>query len=170
MCLPALAAPLAIASSVVSAAGQLYAGMQANAQGKYEASVAKNNRQLEIDAAHQSIEAGADERRDFWRKVAQVKGQNIAAMAANGIEVDFGSGERLQSDTDMLARDDAKTLYRNIENRTQGHYINAANYASEAKAAKARGKVALVGSVFGAAGSVLGGLQQASAIRAKAGG
>lgn len=171
MCLPLAAAiPLAIASSVASAAGSLYAGAQANSQAKYEADVARRNSAMEVEAAHDSVLQGQGERRDFWRKVAQVKGQNIAAMAANGIEVDYGSAGRLQDDTQMLANDDAANLYRNVEQRTKGHVIQAGNYTMEAKAAKARGKAAQVGSYFGAASSLLGGFSQAAGLKAKMGG
>jgi hypothetical protein len=170
MCLPAAAAiPLVIASSAASAAGQLMQGAQANAQGKYEAQVARMNEGLEVNAAHQSVIAGGDERRDFWRKVAQVKGQEVASMAANGIDVGFGSADRVQQDTELLARDDATNLYRNIEERTKGHLIQASNYESEAKAARARGKAALTSSYFGAASSLLGGLSQAAGMKAKMG-
>lgn len=170
MCLPAAAAiPLVIASSVVSAAGQVMAGAQANAQGKYESQVDKMNAGLEVDAAHQSILAGQDERRDFWRHVSQIKGQQVASMAANGIDVGYGSAARLQDDTQMLANDDAKNLYRGIEERTKGHLINASNYQMQGKAAKARGKAALTSSYFGAASSILGGLAQGAGMKAKMG-
>lgn len=144
-------------------------GMQASAQGKYEAQVNRINEGLEVNAAQQSILAGQNERRDFWRKVSQVKGQQVASMAANGIDVGFGSAGRLQDDTAMLARDDANNLYRSIEQRTKGHLIQASNYASEAKAARAKGKAALVNSYFGAASSILGGISQAAGMKAKMG-
>jgi hypothetical protein len=168
MCLPAAALPaLAIASSVASAGGQLYGGMQANAQGKYESRIAKRNAALEVEGSRASIEAGVGERRDYWRKIGAIKGQNIASMAANGIDVGFGAGERIQQDTNMLAREDARKLYSNIEERTRGHHINASNYVAESKAAKSRGKAALVGSMFGAASSLLGGATQYSKLKAK---
>lgn len=171
MCLPAVAAiPLAIASSVASAAGSLAQGAAAAGQAKYEAGVAKFNAAQEVEAAHGSVLAGQGERRDFWRKVAQVKGQQVASMAANGIEVDYGSGARLQDDTKLLAADDAANLYKNIEQRTKGHLIQATNYGMEAKAAKARAKSAKIQGYFGAATSLLGGLSQAAGLKAKVGG
>jgi hypothetical protein len=169
MCLPALAVPLAIAAGAVQAGGALYSGMAANAQGKHDAQVARMNAQQEIDAAHDSVIQGQGERRDFWRKVSQTKGQQIAAMAANGIDVGFGSGARLQEDTQMLAEDDATNLYRNIEARTKGHAINANNYVEQAKAAKSAGKSALIGSMFSAAGSLMSGFTQAAGMSAKLG-
>ena len=169
MCLPLLPA-LAIAGGVMQGAGALMGGMQANQQGKYESRVAKANAALEVESAHESFEAGKDERRQFWRDVGQKRGQQIAGMAANGIDLGFGAGIRTIEDTNMLANEDAAVLYKNIEQRTRGHQINANNFVSEAKAARARGKSALVGSIFGAASSVLGGVTQAAGMKAKAGG
>lgn len=166
MCAPLIA----VAAAGVSAAGQIMGGLQARAQGKYESQIARQNEGLEVEAAHQSVLAGQDERRDFWRKVSSLKGQQIAAMAANGIDVGFGAGQRAQDDTQLLANDDAKNLYRNIEERTRGHIIDASNYREQDKAAKARGNAAFTTSLLGAASSLLGGLSQASAMKAKAGG
>jgi hypothetical protein len=170
MCLPAAALPvLAIASSAMSAGGSLYGGLQANAQGKYESNVAKRNAAMEVEAAHESVEIGKGERRDYWRKVGNVKGEQIAAMAANGIDVGYGTAARLQEDTQSLANEDAENLYRNIGERTRGHHITATNYVMEAKAARQKGKAALVGSVISAGGSLLSGFQQAGAMKAKLG-
>ncbi len=168
MCLPAAALPaLAIASSAASAAGKLMQGYQSMQQGKYEAGVARQNAALEVEAAHESVLAGQDERRNFWRKVAQTKGQQIAAMAANGIDVGYGTAARIQDDAQMLADEDATNLYKNIHQRNRGYIINASNYVAEAKAKRQQGKAAFVGSVFGAASSLLGGFQQAAALRPK---
>lgn len=167
MCIPA--APLAIAAGAMQAVGTLAGGMQAQAQGRYESQLAKRNAQMEVEAARESIEIGRGERRDLWRRVSQAKGQNIAAMAANGIEVDYGAAARIQDDTQMLAEADAENLYRNIEDRTKGRLISASNFVEAAKASRAQGKSALVGSVFGAATSLMGGFQQAAGIKAKMG-
>jgi hypothetical protein len=153
----------------MSAAGSVVQGMSANAQGKYEAGIAKQNAALERESAIQSIKQGQNERRDYWRKVGSVKGQQVASMAANGIDVGYGTADRVQSDTQMLADEDAANLYENIHQRTRGHVINAANYKAEAKAAKQRGKAALVGSVFQAGSSLMSGLTQASQMKAKMG-
>jgi hypothetical protein len=107
---------------------------RASGQGAGQIRISKSptiNAGLEVDAAHQSVLAGQDERRDFWRKVASVKGQQVAAMAANGIDVGLGAGQRTQDDTQLLANDDAKHLYSQIEERTKGHYIDASNYRSQ---------------------------------------
>jgi hypothetical protein len=158
--------PLPILAGGVMAAGQLYSGLAANAQGKYEANVAEANAKLEAERARDSIERGRLEARDLYRDVGRVKGEQTAAMAANGIDLGYGTALRFQQDTAMLAQEDAENLYRNIHERTRGHDINASNFRAEAKAARQRGKAAMVGSVFSAAGSVAGGFQQQAAINA----
>jgi hypothetical protein len=138
-------------------------------QGKYEAGVARQNAVMERSAAEESIRAGGDERRDFWRKVGQIRGQQTASMAANGIDLGYGTAARIQDDTTLMANEDASNLYRNIEERTKGHIISASNYKMEAKAAKARGTAAFVSSGLQAAGSLLSGVQQSRQMRAKIG-
>jgi hypothetical protein len=168
MCLPAAALPImAIASSVVSAGGAVMGGLQARAQGRADADVAKQNAALEVEGARESVLAGGDERRDFWRKVGQIKGQQVAAMSANGIEIDSGTAAMMREDTQFLANEDAKNLYGNIEKRTRGHLINASNFATEAKAARQRGNAAFTQSLFSAASSLIGGASQAAGLRAK---
>jgi hypothetical protein len=165
MCLPLAALPLVAAG--MSAAGSLYGGIQANQQGKAEAAVAERNAQMEVDAAHQSVEIGQGERRDFWREIAQTKGQQQASMAANGLDLSFGTPLNIEWDTTDLANEDASNLYRNIEDRTRGRLINASNYTAEAKAARQKGKAALIGSVFEAGTSLMSGFQQFKGIGAK---
>lgn len=142
-------------------------GMQARAQGRYEAQVDKINEGLEVDSYQQARIADQQKRQDFWRKVSAVKGQQIASMAANGIEVDYGSARRLQDDTQMLANDDASRLYLADQQEAKGHLIQASNYATAAVASKAKGNAAFTSSLFGAAGSLLGGLSQAGGLKMK---
>ena len=168
MCLPAAAAiPLAIASTAVSAGGQIMSGLQQKAQGKYEQQVATINQQQEAEAARQSQVAGQTERLNFWRKVGALKGSQVAAMAANGIDTGFGIGERTQEDTQALANEDAKNLYGQIDQRTRGHLIDASNFKAEGDAALRRGKDAFTNSLFGAAATVLGGASQIAGMKAK---
>lgn len=169
MCLP-VAAVAAIGAGVMSAAGSVMGGLQANAQGKYESAMAKRNAALEIEGYHEEREIAQDERRDFWRKVGATKGQNIAAMAANGIDVSYGTAARIQEDTQMLAGEDAKNLYRNQQQRQRGRLINASNFTAEAKAARQRGKSAMIGSFFEAGGTLLGAASQAAGMKAKTAG
>src|SRR5512139_187745 len=119
MCGPAALPIMAIAGSVVSAAGSIYGGMGANAQGKYEQKIAERNAKIASEAARDSEERGKLENQQLGRKVAQTKGQQAASMAANGIDLGFGSALNVQDDTAMLASEDAEALYKNIHQRTR---------------------------------------------------
>jgi hypothetical protein len=166
MCLPLLPA-LAVAGSVMSAAGSIYGGLQANAMGKYEQKIAERNAKIAGEAARDSVERGKLENQALGRKVGSVKGQNRAAMAASGIDVDYGTAETFQDDTAMLAREDQQALYKNIDERTRGFDIQAANYRAEGKAARSRGKQAMIGSFFEAGSSLLSGASQAAGMKTK---
>jgi hypothetical protein len=164
MCLP-----IAVIAGATMAAGQLISGIQGMQAANYEGELARRNAALEVERARDSNERGRLEARSFYRDVGSIKGQQVASMAANGIDVGFGSAVRTQEDTQMLADEDASSLYRNIGERTRGFDINASNFRSEAAAARARGRSALVGGVIGAASSLMGGFQQQRAIRARTG-
>lgn len=168
MCAP-VAVALPLIAGGLQAAGSLSAGVSASRQGRYESQIAQRNADLATQNARDSIEMGADERRRFWRDVSRSKGEQVAAMAANGIDVGEGIGAVTQDDTRTLSREDAANLNRNIDARTKGSLIDASNYIAEARAARAKGKAALVGSVFEAAGSLASGFQQFGAVRAKMG-
>jgi hypothetical protein len=168
MCIPVAAA--AIAAGAISAAGTVMQGYSAMQQGNYEAGVHRINAKLEREAAEQSLKAGESERKDFWRKVGQVKGQQAASMAANGIDLGFGTAARIQDDTQRLANEDATNLYENIHQRTRGYIINNWNERMAAKSAKQQGKAAFAGSLFQGASSLLGGFTQASQLKTRMGG
>lgn len=164
MCLP-----LAVAAGAVAAAGSLVNGVMGMQSANYEAAVNRQNANLEAEAARDSIVRGRDEARDFYRQLGQIKGRQNAALAANGIDTSFGTADIVQADTEQGGREDAGNLYRNVNERTRGHDINAANFRSGAKAAKFRGKMGMINSVFEAGSSLMGGFQQQRAVRARLG-
>ena len=164
MCLP-----LPIIAGATMAAGQLVSGVQGMMAANYEGEVARRNAALEVERARDSIDRGRLEARALYRDIGQTKGQQVAAMAANGIDVGFGSAARTQDDTDALAAEDVGNLYSNIEQRTRGFDINASNFVAESRAARQRGRAALVNSVFQAGSSLMGGFQQQAGMRARLG-
>lgn len=138
-------------------------------QGNYEANLARQNAAMEREAARDSITRGRDEARDFYRRVGQVKGQQRTALAANGLDTGFGTAGIVEDDAQMLADEDAAALYRNIGERTRGFDISAANQEAEGRAAKQRGRNAMLNSVFEAGSSLMGGFQQHRGLQARLG-
>lgn len=148
---------LTIAATAVSAAGQLFGGYVANQQGKYEQQVARNNQALERAAAADASDRGKRAEMAKWNEIAQTRAFQAAAMAANGFDSGFGTAADVQGDTLQLGYEDVHTIADNTQREIKGHLINASNYDAQGRAARARGKNAMIGSVFQAGGTVLAG-------------
>ncbi|UXC93131.1 hypothetical protein EGM87_22815 [Sphingobium sp. RSMS] len=154
----------------VATIGAGFTALQANAQANYQAKVADQNAKLSAEAASRAQEATQDEALQHYRKVAQLKGQQRVAMAAGGLDVDFGNAADLTSDTNMLAREDARRIYDQGGENVRGFDIEGANYRSQAKASRQAATGALVGGAFNMATTALGGAQQYSKLRSQMGG
>ena len=157
MCGPAA---LVAAGAVVSAVGSVYGGMVANAQGKYQQRVAEANAANERENIRLEQERGAREALLHYRKVAQLKGQQRAAAAANGVSTDFGTAQDIVTDTNTLAREDARNIYGQTFQNVRGMDRTVSNFRAEGRAARAAGKGALIGSFFEAGSTLLGGAAQ----------
>lgn len=171
MCLPlaAVAAIATVASTAVSAAGSLMAGAQAKAAGNYAARVNEQNARLASEQGKDAIDRGKIAARNLHREYGQIKGKQLAATGANGVDVDFGTPLDTQRDTAMLAGEDSATLYKNIDQEVKGYSINAANYRSQAQADRMGAKAAKTASLFAAGGTILSGVAQFAGLKQKFG-
>lgn len=167
MCAPPL---LAAAAAAIATVGTVYGGLQAKAQGNYQAKVADQNARLAGEAARQETDNTRDAALAHYRKVSALQGQQRVAMAAGGIDVDFGNAGDLTADTNMLAREDARRIYDQGAENVRGFNIEGMNYQADGRAAKQAGNGAFVGSLFSAGSTALGGAKQYSQLRAKTGG
>ncbi|ALC13836.1 hypothetical protein [Sphingopyxis sp. 113P3] len=163
MCEPAT---LALAAAAVTAAGQGYAALQSAAASRYEARVADRNAKLENEAAFRASENTKTEALAHYRRVAQLKGEQRVAQAANGVSLDFGSAADVAADTDLLAREDAKRIYDQGAEAVRGFDISAANYRSSAKASRFAAKGAIVKGAFDMASTALNAASQYSKMKA----
>lgn len=163
MCGPA-ALPLIAAG--VSALGSAVGGVMAYRQGQYEAKVAKQNSHLEGERAANEITRGMEERRTLGRKYSQLEGQQRAAMAANGLDTDFGNAADLMGDTQMLYKEDMNLALDNNAAAIRGIDISAMNYRQQAAAAKRKATGALISAGFDMGSTILGGIGQSNKIKA----
>lgn len=157
MCGPAA---LALGAAVVTAAGTVYGGMAANAQGKYGQRVAEANVKAKGVEAQDAIERGKLESRKIDREYSQIGGQQRAAMAANGVALDYGSAEQVQQDTAMFRNEDRDAHAHNVIGEIRGLDMSIVNERAKGRAARAQGKAALTGSILSAGGSLLSGASQ----------
>jgi len=148
---------LALAAAGMSVIGTGVSALQANAQARYQAKVAERNQSLAAEAARREIEATQTERQAHYRRVAQLKGEQRVAAAANGVSLDFGTAADVLADTDMLSREDVRRINQRGEDRVRGFDIEGSNFGAEANAAQSSGRGALVGGVFNMAAEGLGG-------------
>ncbi len=164
MCGPAA---LAGASAAVGAAGQIVGGIGQAQQYRYQAKIDRHNAGLANDQARDSIETTNLEAQRRYRELSQIKGAQIAGMAANGVDLNFGSAVDIQRDTAMIGAEDVGQIYKGGNERTRGFEINAFNYRSSAAANQAKAKGAITSALFGAAATALGGASQAMKLGAR---
>jgi len=162
MCAPMLAA----AAAAVATIGTVYGGLQAKSEGNYRAQVADANARLAGEAARQETDNTRDAVLAHYRKVSALKGQQAVAMAAGGVDVNFGNAADLTADTDMLAKEDTRRIYDQGAQNVKGFNIEGMNYQADGRAAKQAGNGAFVGSLFSAGATALGGAKQYSRLRA----
>lgn len=166
MCGPALLVPLTIASSVLAAGGQIYSGLAANSQAKYEQRVANQNRDIELRARDDARERGEIEQMRHWRRVQQEYGKQRAAQAAGGLDTSFGSPADNLGNVMQIGYEDSGTIAENTVREMRGYEVNAANYTMQGRAARSRGRSALIGSGINAFNTILSSASQVSRMRA----
>lgn len=152
---------LTIGSSVLGAMGKI---QQANAQaaaGEYNAKVAEMNATLSERRAKDALERGKVEEQRKRQEVAQLKGRQMAAMAANGVDLSFGSPLDTLVDTAVLGELDALTIRRNFARESYDHRVAAVNGRADATLSRMNADAARTGGWLAAAGTVLGGAANA---------
>ncbi|MGY4397304.1 hypothetical protein ACVWZA_002498 [Sphingomonas sp. UYAg733] len=164
MCVP-VAVGLAIASAVTTVAGTVMSGIGQAQQYRYQASIADQNNRLANEQARDSIETTNLESQRRGRALAQMKGAQQAAMAANGVDLNFGSAVDVQKDTAMLGAEDLAQIYKGGYQRTRGFEISAFNYRSEAAANRAKASGALIDAGFKAVSTALGSASNISGMK-----
>src|ERR1700761_3023690 len=97
---------LTVAATAVTAASKVMSGIGASQQANYAAQVEDQNEQLANDQAKDSIADTNLQAQRRYRQLAQTQGQQQAAMAANGVDLNFGSPVDLQRDTAMTGSED----------------------------------------------------------------
>ena len=153
---------LAVMSAGVSMMGTLASGSAAYGQAKMQADMAAQNARLSEAAAVDAIERGDKAAARHYRELSQLKGNQIAAAAASGIDTGFGSAVEIQIDTAILGNEDANIIRENAMREAKGLRIDAWNYRAQRNAAKAAASQAVVSTVIGMASAGLGGATQIS--------
>lgn len=153
MCPPVLA----VAATAVTAAGQVLNGIGQSQQYRYQAQVDDQNSRLAADQARDSIDNTNLEAQRRYRQLADTEGRQQAAMAASGVDLNFGSPADVQRDTAMIGGEDIGQIYKAGYQRTRGFDIDGWNSRSQAAANRAKASGALMQGIFSGLGTALGG-------------
>lgn len=150
---------LMLGSTLLGAAGQIQQANATAAAADYNAKVGEMNAKLSERRARDAIERGKAEEQRKRLEVGRLQGQQRAAMAANGVDLSFGSPLDTIVDTAVLGELDALTIRSNAYRESYDREVDAANQRAgvqlnrmEARAAKTGGYLAAFGTVLGGAG------------------
>ncbi|MET3853055.1 hypothetical protein [Rhizobium sp. OAE497] len=156
-----LSLALAIGSTVIGAAGQVQQASAESAADKYNAQVADMNATLADKKARDDITAGQQEEQRKRLETAQLEGKQKAAMAANGVDLNFGSPLDTLVDTAKIGELDALNIRTNAYRAAYNDKVQATNFQNEAIMDRAKSSYDAEGGYLGAVGTILGGAGKA---------
>ncbi|MDK2769919.1 MAG: hypothetical protein KYX69_19650 [Sphingomonas sp.] len=152
---------LTIGATALGAVGQVQQAQATSAAAKYNAQIGEMNATLADRRAKDAVERGKVEEQRKRQEVAKIKGAQVAAMAANGVDTSFGSPLDTIVDTAVLGELDALTIRTNSYRESYEHSVDAVNKRAGAQLARSQAKSALTGGYLAAAGTVLTGAGKA---------
>ncbi|MCV6545693.1 MAG: hypothetical protein OIF56_00145 [Cohaesibacter sp.] len=148
---------LMIAGTMISAAGQM---SQAHAQAdaaNYNARVAEMNAQIAEKRSKDAFERGQQDEQKKRQDVAQIQARQKAAMAANGVDLGYGSALDLLVDSATMGELDALTIRSNTAREAYNHDVDAVNKRSQSQLFRMEAKAAKTGGYLNAMGTLIGG-------------
>lgn len=156
-----LSLALTLGSTLLGAAGQMQQANAAASASNYNAKVAEMNATLSERRAKDALERGKVEEQRKRQEVQQILGKQQAAMAANGVDLTFGSPLDTIVDTSVMGELDALTIRSNAYREEYDHRVNAVNQRAGATLNRMEASSAKSGGWLGAAGTVLTGAGKA---------
>lgn len=105
-------------------------------QAAYTQRVAQNNAVEAERAAGKATAKGEQDAMMVRRQAAQAKGGQRAALAARGLDLNSGTAEQLQAQTDFFGEIDQATVRENAAETARGYRTQGANYKAQAANSK----------------------------------
>lgn len=153
MCSPALA--LGVASTVFTATGTYTQAKAQRGMAQYNAQIARNNAKVAEWQAQDATRRGEEEAAAVGRQTRLQKGAQRARMAASGLDLNVGTAQELQDQTDFFGKIDQGTARDNAAKEAWSIRQRGANFQSEAAMQSATARSISPG--FAATTSLLGG-------------
>jgi len=154
---------LMAASMAMTAIGGYQQAQAQRAAGNANAQIAENNARLAEQQAHDTqVLATRDQQQSAWRTRALI-GQQKAAIAANGLDMDVGTPLDLMKETAMFGKADEDAIGLDATRKAWGYQAEAINYrnqGAQAKwAGKAQSRATILSTIGGLAGQAYTGFQ-----------
>ena len=141
------ATSIALVSTAVSTTlGVISSNQQAKAaqrQYEYQAQVAQTNQKIAENNAAMERQTGLEEARKQRLKTLQAIGTQQTSLAANGIDIGYGTSLDLIEDTAMNGELDALTIQYNAEKNARNYETQAYNFANESMLSRYAGNNAV---------------------------
>ena len=154
---------LTVGSTLLGAVGAVQAGQATAASNQYNAQIQDMNATLAERRAKDAERRGELEEQKKRQQVAQISGQQRVAMAANGVDLSFGSPLDTLVDTAVAGELDALTIRSNAAREAYDYRVDAVNKRAGASMSRASADNAITGSYLNAGGTVLAGAGKAYA-------
>jgi len=151
---------MAAATAAIAAVSFVSAYTQSVAMGeqaKQEELIAQNNASMAKIRIEQIKKQGDQEIAKFRGQGAQLKGTQKAAIAASGVDINYGSALQTQEQTEMLLMEDEQRMKNNIA-------LQAWGFKTESVNASLQGKYKAMALRNQAQGTVLGGAINSAAM------
>lgn len=160
-----LVTALMIGSTAIGGVSAIQMGNAQAASAQYNAQVASMNAEIMDANARDALERGKIEEQNKRREIAMLTGRQRAAMAANGVDLSFGSPLDTIVDTAMLGELDALTIRSNAAREAYDYKVAAANGRADAALSRSNASSARTGALLSGFGTVLGGAAEVGRYR-----
>lgn len=145
----------AVAGTALGAVGSYQQGKAQQAAYNYQAQVAEQNRQIALNNAAMERQSGLEEARRQRIATLQAVGKQQVSLAANGVDVGYGTSLDIIEDTSMLGELDALMIEYDSEKKARNYEIEANNFANETNLANFSSRNArTAGNINAAAGGL----------------
>lgn len=147
---------LLVASAVLGAGSQIYAGNAAAQQGKYTQQVEEQNAKNSEQRARDATSRGEQEAGERRLKTRLLIGSQRATLAGAGVDLQDGTAIDLVGDEAMFGAMDESRIRSNAAREAWGYRVDATNSRNRGYQARTSGNQQRVGSYLGAAASGFG--------------
>lgn len=146
-------ATVAAAVAVVGAGISAYSMQQ---QGKTAQQIANNNAKMAEYAAQDAQKRGEEDAMAVQRRAAALKSSQRVGLAANGLDLSYGTAADLQDQTDFFGQADAATARTNASREAWRLRAGGQQEQAAGAAARSNANMQAAGTLLSTAGSVAG--------------